>query len=156
MRKFLAVLLVLVFPSLSAALELPNRVDGWVSSSKNEHIVPLITEPDNINLGRCVYKNYFRDIPKEELLIILTEGKGTGTLYVPDKDSVQGSEGLLPSNSGYRVMSISGKKAVLETNENLPLSLAVRYDENITLTIETNSLSEHEIIMFADSLLAAL
>lgn len=156
MKKFLTVLLasVLVFPSVSTALELPNKISEWRLTG--EHVVPLITQPDNINLGRCVYKNYESNSPLGELQIILTEGKGAGTLYVPDEDNAKSSEGLLPSSSGYEVVNISGKRAVLETNENLPVSLAIRYDENITLTIETNSLNEHEIKMFAESLLAAL
>ena len=153
MKKFLAVLLLLVFPSMSAALELPNKINEWIAAGEN--IVPLITQPDNIDLGRCVYKYYVSETPKGELQIILTEGRGTGPLYVPDEVR-KSDEVLLPSSSGYRVMNISGKRAVLETNENLPVSLAIRYDENITLTIETNSLNEHEIILFAESLLAAL
>ena len=155
MKKFLAVLLVLVFPSISTALELPNKISEWRSTG--EYVVPLITQPDNVDLGRCVYKNYVSNSPRGELQIILTEGNGAGTLYVPDEvKNSDSSKMLLPSNSGYRVMSISGKRAVLEINENLPVSLAVRYDENITLTIETNSLNGQEIKIFAESLLAAL
>ena len=153
MRKFLAVLALLLFPSFASALELPGKVAGWRSAG--EQVVPLVTQPDNIDLGRCVYKSYVRESPRGELQVILTEGKGPGTLYVPDE--VKGSGGLLfPSSSGYKVIDAAGRRAILETNENLPLSLAVRVDDNITLTIESNALDEAEIVIFAEELLAAL
>ena len=88
--------------------------------------------------------------------IILTEGKGPGSLYVPEKVKDKDSEGLFPAGSGYEVINISEKRAILETSENMPLSLAVRYDDNITITIETSALNKSEIVKFAESLLALM
>lgn len=150
MKKIIALLALLLLPSFASALELPGKIASWKLAG--EQVVPLITQPDNINLGRCVYNSYVRDYPRGELQIILTEGKGTGTLYVPDK--VKQSAGLLPSSAGYRVIDIAGRRAILETNENLPVSLAVRVSDNATITIETNSLDESEIVLFAERLLA--
>ena len=152
MRKFLVVLALLLLPSFASALELPDKVAGWKSAG--EQVVPLVTQPDNINLGRCVYKSYVRESRRCEVQVILTEGKGPGTLYVPDK--VKDSGGLFPSSSGYKVIDAAGRRAILETNENLPLSLAVRVDDNVTLTIESNALDESEIVIFAEALLSAL
>ncbi|MBQ7733658.1 MAG: hypothetical protein IJT58_06530 [Synergistaceae bacterium] len=151
MRKFLAVLALLLLPSFAGAFELPAKVAGWESSG--EQVVPLITRPDNIELGRCVYKSYVREAPFCEVQVILTEGKGPGTLYVPDE--IKNSGGLFPSSSGYKVMSVGGRRAILETNENLPMSLAVRVDDNVTLTIESNALDESEIVIFAEKLLTS-
>ena len=81
----------------------------------------------------------------------MTEGKGTGNLYVPS--SVKNSKGVMPLNSGYEILNVSGKKSILETHENLPLALAINYSEDIILTIETYSLNREEILKFAEKLL---
>ena len=58
MKKFLAVLAaLLIFPSMSAALELPNKINEWIAAGEN--IVPLITKPDNIKINRSHNKNNF-------------------------------------------------------------------------------------------------
>ena len=147
MRKFLALLAIFI-ASESFALDLPDKIQDWHLVSEN--ITPLTAS--NKNFGRVVYRNYLRTSPRGNLEIILTEGSGAGNLYVPE--SVKDSEGLFKPASDYRVVNISNKRAVLEKNENLPLVLAIKAGNNITITIETHSLNESELINFAGDLLS--
>ena len=66
------------------------------------------------------------------------------------------SEGIFKSGAGYEIMSIAGRRAVLEISENLPMSLAVKYDTNTTITIETNALDKSGLVNFAEKLLTVL
>ena len=103
------------------------------------------------DLGKVIYKDYERENPKKTLQIILTEGKGMGSLYVPEK--IKTSKGLMPSEAGYKILNVAGKRAILETQSYLPIVLAVNFDNNIVLTIESKSLNENEIVKFAEELL---
>ena len=149
MRKFLFIFIALLFiASNSFALELPDKIQNW--HAVNSKIVPLIAS--NQDLGQIVYKSYLRKKPLGNLEIILTQGKGTGELYIPE--NVRDSSELFNKSSGYEIINISGLSAILEKNENLPLALAVKVDNNITLTIETHALNESELIKFAGDLLS--
>lgn len=150
MRKFLLVIFLLL-SSCSYALELPEAINEW--QCINENIVPLILDANGENLGRVVYRDYVRESPKGSLQIILTEGKGTGNLYVPEK--INNSHGVMPSDSGYKILSISGHKSILESQSFMPLALAVNAGDNVILTIESSSLNENELINFAEEILSS-
>ncbi len=94
-----------------------------------------------------------RDFPKGTLQIIMTEGRGTGSLYVPE--GVRDSKGAMPAESGYEILNVAGRKSVLERREYMPLALAVDVAENVILTIETGSLTEDEIVSFAEEVLSS-
>ena len=148
------------FSSSSFALELPDKIQNWYSVS--EYITPLIASANSQDLGRIVYKTYERRKSKGELQIIMTEGKGTGSLYVPS--TVKNSKGVMPLDSGYKILNVSGKNAILETQPNLPLALAINYSDNVILTIESYSFNsqnnqtqdEEKLLKFAEELIELL
>ncbi|MBQ7577764.1 MAG: hypothetical protein IJT21_05830 [Synergistaceae bacterium] len=147
MRKFLALIAIFI-ASESFALDLPDKIQNWHLLS--EDITPLTA--GNKNFGRVVYRSYLRTSPRGTLDIILTEGSGAGNLYVPE--CMKDSEGLFRPASDYVVLNISQKRAILERSETLPLVLAIKAGDNITLTIETHALNESELINFAGDLLS--
>ncbi len=151
MRRIVLVLMFLMFSGRAFAFELPDAVKEW--RCVKEHIVPLVLDVNSEDIGRMVYRDYEREMPKGTVQIILTEGRGTGSLYVPE--GVRDSEGAMPSESGYEILSISGRKSVLEKRAYMPLALAVSAGDNVVLTIETGSLTEDEIVSFAEEILSS-
>ena len=149
MRKVIIVLLLLC-SSCAFAVELPDAINDWLCV--NEYVVPLIPDANHENLGRIVYRDYERETPKSSVNVILTEGKGTGSLYVPER--VRDSKGLMPSEYGYKILEVSGRKSILEINSYLPLVLAVDAGDNIILTLESSSLTEAGLVGFAEEILS--
>ena len=143
MRK-LVIAVIMMCTSCAYAMELPDSVNEW--RYVNEHVVTLTPSADGVNLGRMVYRDYERESPRGYVQVILTDGTGTGSLYVPERVR---AGGLMPSDSEYRILDIAGRKAILERHENIPLSLAVDADNNVVLTIESSALDEEGIIEFA-------
>lgn len=131
--------------------ELPDVAGEW--RCVKEQVVPLIAEANNENLGRMVYRDYEREAPFGSVQVILSEGSGTGSLYVPEK--VNYSEGVMPSGSGYRLLVISGHNAILENHAYMPVALAVNAGDNVVLTIEAGSLTESETVRFAEEILSS-
>lgn len=150
MKKIFAALIFALLSSGAYALELPEKIDEWHLTS--EYIQPLNLEATSEDLGRVIYKTYERDAPKGTLEIILTEGAGTGSLYVPDE--VKKSKGLMPA-SEYKIFEINGKKAILEIQSYLPLALAVEVNDDVVLTIESPSLNQDELIKIAEEILSS-
>ena len=140
---------LLLFSSRIHALELPDTIHEWHSVS--EYVVPLIATKDNKDFGRCVYRDYVREAPKGFMQVILTEGSGTGTLYVPER--VNDSKGVMSSSSGYEIVNIAGHDSIIEHHDNMPAVLAVNVSKDIILTIETGSLNDESIIELAEELL---
>jgi len=152
MRKILVFIALFIASNFCPvyALELPDNINEW--QSLKEVITPLIPAANNKYIGRIMHKYYSRNNPRGDLEIILTEGTGAGELYIPE--SVKDSEKLFNTSSGYEIINVSGYSAILEKHENLPLALAVKVDNNTTLTIETHALNESELIKFAGDLLS--
>ena len=150
MRKFLALLLMMA-GSPCFALELPNDVGEWHSVSTN--IIPLITEYNRESQGRITFRTYKRESPSAILEVILTEGAGTGKLYVPEK--VNGSEGIMPCDSGFEVVKVSGHDAIIESQSYMPLALAVNADDNVILNLESSSAGKDELITIAEEILSS-
>ncbi|MBR0034234.1 MAG: hypothetical protein IJP54_01030, partial [Synergistaceae bacterium] len=82
MRRIVLVLTFLMFSGRAFAFELPDAVKEW--RCVKEHIVPLVLDVNSEDIGRMVYRDYEREMPKGTVQIILTEGRGTGSLYVPE------------------------------------------------------------------------
>ncbi len=143
---FALIISLLLFPSHIQALELPDKIQEWHSVS--EHVLPLIAGEKDF--GRVVYKNYERESPKGYMQIILTEGSGTGTLYVPER--VNDSKGVMPS-SGYEILRVSNHNCIIEHHEYMPFVLAVNVSKDIILTIETGSLDDEHMIELAEEIL---
>lgn len=155
MRKVFASLIAFCLVSFAAcdsvsALELPNRVGEWQTVSTN--ILPLVTTYNGESHGRVVYRTYKRESPSAFLDVILTEGAGAGSLYVPEK--VNGSKGMMPNDSGFEVVKVSGHDAIIESQSFMPLVLAVSVEDNITLNIESPSANKEELVRIAEEILS--
>ena len=124
----------------------------------NEYVQPLIPDATSEDLGRVVYRTYERESPRGTLEIILTEGKGTGSLYVPEL--VNDSKQLLPA-AEYKILELEdgspagSHKAILENQSYLPLALAIQVDDNVILNIESSSLNQEELILIAREILSS-
>ena len=151
MRKVFLVAIMVMFAQGALALELPDTCGEW--RCVGEHILPLVADANGEELGRMVWRDYERESPKGSVQVILSEGTGTGGLYVPD--SVNDSHGALPAESGYRLLTLAGCPAILEVHSYIPLALAVKAGDNVVLTIESPSLSESEIAGFAEEILSS-
>ena len=149
-KLWICLAVILLAAGYAFALELPDTVNEW--RCVKEDIVPLILDANGENLGRIVYRDYARENPKGTLQIILTEGIGTGSLYVPER--VRDSKGAMPSDSYYKILDIDGLKSILERHEFMPVSIAVNAAKNTVITIESSSLSEESIIEFARNLIS--
>ena len=150
MKKIFAALIFALLSSGAYALELPEKIYEWHLTGG--YVQPLNLEATSEDLGRVIYKTYERDAPKGTLEIILTEGTGTGSLYVPDE--VKKSKGLMPA-SEYKIFEVNGKKAILENQSYLPLALAVNVTDDVVLTIESPSLNQDELIKIAEEILSS-
>ena len=139
-RRFITLLL----------LALSFHVNNW--RLVNEYITRLVLDANSQDLGQVIYRDYEHEAPAGTLQVIITQGVGTGALYVPEK--VNASKGLMPSDSGYEVLKVSGRKAIIESQSFMPLVLAINVDDNTILTIESASLSHDEIINFAEEILS--
>lgn len=152
MRKWLFALCVvaLMFAGSCSAFELPQSVDGW--QMVKVQTVKLIPEANHEDLGRMVYADYERESPKGFLQVILCEGTGTGSLYVPKE--INTSKGVMPSESEYKTLKVGLCDAVLERVSNMPLVIAVNAGDNVILTIESGSLDETGLVRFAEEVLS--
>ena len=153
MRKIFAVC-ALIFACCGKVFAggLPDEIGEWHKVSEN--VTPLITEYNGESHGRITYRTYKRESPSAFLEVILTEGKGTGSLYVPE--SVNTSKGMMPSDSGFEIVKVSGHDAIIESQSYMPLVLAVNLSKDIVLTVETFALDEKGIIDFTENMIKYL
>ncbi len=150
MKKFLVIIIIILSLSSEAlSFELPDEIYLWHSMS--EHVVDITPTSTGENLGRVVYRDYSQG--KFTLQVILAEGVGAGELYVPEK--VNDVKGVMPSEADYKVLEVAGRKSILESRSFMPVALAVRLDDNSSLTIESFALNEAEIVKFAEEFLSS-
>ena len=150
MRKVFALLMLMICSPVFAA-ELPEALGEWHSVSK--YIQPLITEYNGESHGTVTYMIYKRESTSATLDVILTEGAGTGNLYVPEK--VNTDKGMMPSDSGFEVLMVGGHDAILETHAFMPLAFTVQAGDNITLTLESPSSGRDELLRTAEVILSS-
>ena len=150
MKRILIVFFIFLSSSPCFALEIPEKISDWHLT--NEYIQPLIPDATSEDMGRVIYKTYEREAPRGTLEIILTEGTGTGSLYIPDE--IKKSKGLMPANE-YKIFEINGRKAILENQSYLPLAIAIDVADNVILTIESPSLNQDELIKIAEEILSS-
>ena len=150
MRRLFFAVMMLLAASCAFALELPDSVNEW--QCVNEHVTRLIPDATSEYLGRVVYRDYVREAPGGLVQVILSEGAGTGNLYVPEK--LNDTKGVLPTDSRYKLINVAGHKSILESYPYMPLALAVSVGDNVILTIESGSLNEQEIVSFAEEILS--
>ena len=149
MRKLMFIVMMMLASS-ACALELPDSLGEW--HCVNEHVVSLVPDATSEDLGRMVYRDYEREVPRGRVQVILTEGTGTGSLYVPE--NLRDSGEFMPSDAGYKLLTVAGRKSILEVHAYMPLVLAVDVCDNVILTIESSSLTEEEIVRFAEEALS--
>ena len=153
MRRIFAGLMVVVMTCGTAfALELPETLGEWHSVSTS--IVPLITEYNHESHGRVTYSTYKRESPSAVLEVILTEGTGTGSLYVPEK--VNDAPGMMPSDAGYERLTVVGHDAIIEVVPNMPLVIAVNVSGDVVLTVEGRGVDAGGISGFAERIMGGL
>ncbi len=150
MKRILIVFFIFLSSSPCFALEISEKISDWHLT--NEYIQPLIPDATSEDMGRVIYKTYEREAPRGTLEIILTEGTGTGSLYIPDE--IKKSKGLMPANE-YKIFEINSRKAILENQSYLPLAIAIDVADNVILTIESTSLSQDELIKIAEEILSS-
>ena len=148
-KAWLCLAVILWAAVYAFAFELPDSVNEW--QCVNEHITPLVPAATSADLGRVVYRDYAREAPRGFVQVIMTDGTGTGSLYVPEKAG--DSKGDLPTEAAYKLLNVAGYKAVFEKYPLMPLSLAVDAGKDIIITVESSYLSEDEIIKFTEDLL---
>ena len=148
MKKFLIIIAFFLFSPFIAHAEI--KISDWTLTK--EFITPLIPDANSEDLGRVIYKTYERKSPRGILEIILTEGKGTGNLYVPE--NVDENKKLMPA-SEYKILEVDGHKAILENQSFLPLVLAINVDDNVILNIESSSLNQEELVSIAKQILSS-
>ena len=149
MMKVFALLILMCSPVFAA--ELPETLGEWHSVSK--HIQPLTTTYNGESHGTVTYMTYTRESPSVTLDVILTEGTGTGSLYVPEK--VNTDRGMMPSDSGFEVLKVGGHEAILESHAFMPLALTVKAGDNVTLTLESPSAGRDELVRTAEVILSS-
>lgn len=160
MKKCCASIIIMIFPFAfclflflypAQAAPLPDVLDEW-------HAAPTATtelRAASEDLGRWRNRIYARAAPIARIEVNFMEGSGPGTLRVPEVRALQ-NDAPLGFVSTYRTLNISGKRAILERGEVTGQALAVAFDKNRTLTIETRSVSEEELLHFAERLIHAL
>ena len=151
MRKVFLAAMTVMFAQAALALELPDTCGEW--RCVGEHVLPLVADANGEALGRMVWRDYEREAPKGTVQVILAEGRGTGSLYVPEK--VNSSHGAMPAESEYKLLTVAGCPAILEVRSYMPVALAVKAGDNVVLTIESPSLDESGIAGFAEEILSS-
>lgn len=151
MKKRIAVppLLSLVLLPLLAgfawALSLPD-IPGYEA---NEARVTPLTAPSG-NYGTWIARTY-RGTARRTVLATLLSGPGTGTLRA--ERGARGDDFPLGFGSTYEVLELHGRPAVFEEIPTLGRSLAVAVGPDVTLTLESPSLSREELTELATRIL---
>ncbi len=152
MRKllFLFLSLMLIFAKESEALNIPDKIGDW--NLESEFVTPLITDLNSQDFGRCIYRNYSRKKTVENLTIIHALGKGFGNLNVPLEIRASNSKTVMQSQSVYEILEVAGHKAIFEKHENLPDVLSISVGDFETLTLESYSLKQTELVGIAEEI----
>ena len=151
-RIFAAFVGVMALCGACYAGVLPDVVGEW--RCVNEYVQSLTTEYNHESHGQITYRTYTRESPAGTLEVILTEGSGAGSLYVPE--NVRAVKGVMSSESGFEVVDIAGRKAIIERHSFMPLALAVNMGGDMTLTVETTALNGEGVIDFAKNMLRVM
>jgi hypothetical protein len=145
----ISALLALFQPGAAGAAEL-GCPDGWACGELKTTRLDAVSG----NQGFWSEREY-RTGSGVSLRAILMGGKGSAMLNIP-APGLESADGLLGAGRTYKTLLAGGYPAVLERDQFLGLSLAVRTPGG-TLTIETPSnLSDDEIIELALALLSSM
>jgi hypothetical protein len=133
----------------AAPTRLPE-LPGWRGELLG--VTPL--NPADEDLGYWERWSYRSTATTDRLEVSLLRGPAAGTLYVP---KIGGTRDDLPIGFGsqYETLVIEGRPAVMETHPYLGLALAVQADRDVTLTLESRSLTRQQLIETAGLLIAS-
>lgn len=143
------ILLVLVLPwiplpaSASALPEIPGFQGG------EERIFPLSSSGGPV--GQWALRIYRRE-NGSTLKVTLLTGPGPG-VFSPGEGGEVKDDRPLGFGSTYEILSLGGRRAVLEEVPSLGLALAVPLEKEGSLTLESSSLSREELLSAALALL---
>ena len=146
---FLLCALTLAFATEAAPL--PDAMDEWSATPIQSTKLDVGSE----DLGTWRNRVYTRTAPIASIEVNLTEGAGFGTLYVPDTEG-RNNDAPIGFASTYETLNIADKRAILERGEVTGQALAIAFDKNKTLTLESKSVSTEELLDFAERLVRAL
>ena len=142
--------LALSSPLLASSVDtLPGELGDWRLSS--EYVTELTTSQ---NLGKWINASYVRSEPPAQIEVQLTEGSGTGRLFVPE-GAVSSDDGPIGFSSTYETLYVAGRRAILERNDVTGQALAVALGTR-TVTFESLGVSREELLGFAESMIEAL
>lgn len=130
---------------------LPDSVGPWLGAS--EDAVPFKTVSED--LGIWHNRVYTRSAPSARATAILMEGAGPGTLRVPAGD-VSADDFPIGFGAHYRTLEVAGHRAVLERQDLLGLALAIELGKNRTLTLESVTTPQEELLELAEGLVSSL
>jgi hypothetical protein len=125
-------------------------VPGWTEICTETRILTSATEEQ----GRMTERIYKKNDGVEVVKVLLLQGPGTKWLSFPQKDA-GGSDGLVGTGATYRTLQILGKEGVLEHHPVLGYSLAIRLEDEKTLTFETSA-SKTTLMVFSKQLLESI
>ena len=133
------------------ASSLLEELGDWRLSS--EHVVDLDVTAIG-NMGKWTSASYVRPAPPAVIEVQLTEGSGTGKLFVPE-GTILSDDGPIGFLSTYETLSVAGRRAVLERSDVMGQALAVAL-KTCTATFEARGISRQELLSFAESMIEAL
>lgn len=144
----LSLALLPLFAACAWALALPD-IPGY--TGEEARVTPL-TAPSG-SQGTWIARTY-RDAAGRTVHGTLLSGSGTGTLRA--EPGAKGDDFPIGFGSTYEVLELDGRRAVLEDVPTLGRALAVAVEKNVTLTLESSSLSGEELQAVARAIMAAI
>ena len=147
--RLLALILALPFLPLPAYAELPE-ITGF--RGEEERVFPLSSAAGTV--GQWTIRIYRRE-NGGSLKVTLLTGAGPG-FFSPPEGGGKKDDRPLGFGSTYEVVTLEGRRAVLEEVPSLGIALAVPLEKEGTLTLESSSLSREEILSAAEQLLPLL
>lgn len=149
-RLFLRlIILVLVLPWIplpASAADLPE-IPGF--QGEEERIFPLSSATGSV--GQWTLRIYRKE-NGSSLKVTLLTGPGPG-VFSPAKGGEKTDDRPLGFGSTYEIISLGGRRAVLEEVPSLGFALAVPLEKEGSLTLESSSLSREELLSAAGTLL---
>lgn len=130
---------------------MPDRMGHW----RGTPVLTTALRTTSEDFGLWQNRTYERSAPAASIEVNLTDGPGAGTLRVPEEEAAR-SDAPLGFASTYRTLDVAERRAILERGEVTGIALAVRCAENRTLTLESKSVSEPELLDFANRLVHIL
>lgn len=147
----------LVLPVLLIILALPGPAAAWtlpdIPGFTGEKIQRTPLEAPSGNFGEWLVRVY-RTGGGRTLKATLMAGPGAGELRTPP-EGLQTDDRPLGFGSSYEGLTVEGKRALLEEVPTVGLALAVALADDVTLTLESSSLSREELLRAASAFIQA-